>query len=223
MDLDVYFWASKPNWLTYSAPQEVAVRSYGFCCSCKIRFWEAANLGEQGVARLRTDATQLFRAHFRVCHFMNGLPAMQERPCRASEVLQGCHRGHHATREGAVIFKARSNLLAMTGRLSLACAVGCAGQTNHGNLLQSRAGELNISGRSVHYMYQRLCILLTTAVCCAGLMKFGKLLQSRAEELKSTGLTEHFLRYKALKKTLKQISKEEDQQTEAQNGDAAAG
>ncbi len=91
------------------------------------------------------------------------------------------------------------------------------------HLLQSRAGELNISGRSVHYMYQRLCILLTTAVCCAGLMKFGKLLQSRAEELKSTGLTEHFLRYKALKKTLKQISKEEDQQTEAQNGDAAAG
>ena len=111
----------------------------------------------------------------------------------------------------------------MTGRLSLACAVGCAGHTNHGNLLQSRAGELIISGRSVHYMYQRLCILLTTAVCCAGLMKFGKLLQSRAEELKSTGLTDHFLRYKALKKTLKQISKEEDQQTEAQNGDAAAG
>ena len=62
---------------------------------------------------------------------------------------------------------------------------------------------------------------LTQAMCCAGLMKFGKLLQSRAEELKSTGLTEHFLRYKALKKTLKQISKEEDQQTEAQNGDAA--
>ena len=54
-------------------------------------------------------------------------------------------------------------------------------------------------------------------------MKFGKLLQSRAEELRSTGLTEHFLRYKALKKTLKQISKEEDQQTEAQNGDAVAG
>ena len=53
-------------------------------------------------------------------------------------------------------------------------------------------------------------------------MKFGKLLQSRAEELKSTGLTEHFLRYKALKKTLKQISKE-DQQIETQNGDAAAG
>ena len=53
-------------------------------------------------------------------------------------------------------------------------------------------------------------------------MKFGKLLQSRAEELKSTGLTEHFLRYKSLKKTLKQISKE-DQQTEAQNEDAAAG
>ena len=53
-------------------------------------------------------------------------------------------------------------------------------------------------------------------------MKFGKLLQSRAEELKSTGLTEHFLRYKALKKTLKQISKE-DQQPEAQNEDVAAG
>ena len=53
-------------------------------------------------------------------------------------------------------------------------------------------------------------------------MKFGKLLQSRTEELKSTGLTEHFLRYKSLKKTLKQISKE-DQQTEAQNEDAAAG
>ena len=42
-------------------------------------------------------------------------------------------------------------------------------------------------------------------------MKFGKLLQSRAEELRSTGLTEHFLRYKALKKTLKQISRKEPQ------------
>lgn len=48
-------------------------------------------------------------------------------------------------------------------------------------------------------------------------MKFGKLLQNRAEELKSTGLTEHFLRYKALKKTLKQISKED------QHGEPAAG
>ena len=66
------------------------------------------------------------------------------------------------------------------------------------------------------------CIDLTRILRCAGEMKFGKLLQSRAEELKSTGLTEHFLRYKALKKTLKQISKE-DQQTDAPNGDVAAG
>ena len=52
---------------------------------------------------------------------------------------------------------------------------------------------------------------MTIVLCCAEDMKFGKLLQSRAEELKSTGLTEHFLRYKALKKTLKQISKEPQQ------------
>lgn len=52
---------------------------------------------------------------------------------------------------------------------------------------------------------------MTLVLCCAEDMKFGKLLQSRAEELKSTGLTEHFLRYKALKKTLKQISKEPQQ------------
>jgi hypothetical protein len=38
-------------------------------------------------------------------------------------------------------------------------------------------------------------------------MKFGKLLQSRAEELRSNGVGEHFLRYKALKKQLKQIQK----------------
>ncbi len=40
-------------------------------------------------------------------------------------------------------------------------------------------------------------------------MKFGKLMQSRAEELKSSGLGEHFLRYKALKKQLKQLQKSE--------------
>lgn len=40
-------------------------------------------------------------------------------------------------------------------------------------------------------------------------MKFGKLMQSRAEELSSCGLGEHFLRYKALKKQLKQIQKSE--------------
>ena len=50
-------------------------------------------------------------------------------------------------------------------------------------------------------------------------MKFGKLLQSRAEELQSTGLTEHFLRYKALKKTLKQISKEDHQGEQQHNGE----
>ncbi len=50
-------------------------------------------------------------------------------------------------------------------------------------------------------------------------MKFGKLLQSRAEELQSTGLTEHFLRYKALKKTLKQISKEDHHGEQQHNGE----
>lgn len=40
-------------------------------------------------------------------------------------------------------------------------------------------------------------------------MKFGKLLQSRAEDLRSTGLGEHFLRYKALKKQLKQMQKDD--------------
>ncbi len=40
-------------------------------------------------------------------------------------------------------------------------------------------------------------------------MKFGKLMQSRADDLRSTGLGEHFLRYKALKKQLKQIQKSE--------------
>lgn len=36
-------------------------------------------------------------------------------------------------------------------------------------------------------------------------MKFSKILKRKAEELQSSGVGEHFLRYKDLKKQLKQI------------------
>ena len=41
-------------------------------------------------------------------------------------------------------------------------------------------------------------------------MKFSKILKRKAEELQSSGVGEHFLRYKDLKKQLKQIQSAEN-------------
>ena len=46
-------------------------------------------------------------------------------------------------------------------------------------------------------------------------MKFAKILKRKAEEWQTSGLGEHFLRYKALKKQLKQISGAKEQTGEA--------
>ena len=43
----------------------------------------------------------------------------------------------------------------MTGSISLTYAVCCAGETNHGKLLQSRA-KSSISGLAEHELHQRL-------------------------------------------------------------------